>query len=355
MDAQPPSPPSIFPLIAIVGPTGAGKSALAVRLATRFDGEIVNCDSLQLYRGFSIGAAKLPESRRTGIRHHMIDVLDPAQVYSAGEYAREARRAIVDVSQRGHVPIVAGGTGFYLRALLDGLPRLPGRDESLRERLAARVQRHSNSPGSPNVAPKNQFPIHRLLTRLDPAAAARIHPHDTQKLIRALEVRMLTRKPAPATGRGDQPGNQPGNALDGYTTLKIGLNPDRAVLYQTLDARAREMFRPGFIEGDLVQPGRLMEPGNLIEEVQGLLAAGCTGHEKPFESLGYRQALEHLHGNLSIDDAIASTQLQTRQYAKRQWTWFRRDAGVIWLDGFGTSAEVIEKAMELVRKTISRG
>lgn len=347
MDAQPPSRSPILPLIAVVGPTGAGKSELAVRLATRFDGEIVNCDSLQLYRGFSIGAAKLPESRRAGIRHHMVDVLDPAQVYSAGEYARDAGRAIGEISQRGHVPIVAGGTGFYLRALLDGLPRLPGRDDSLRERLAARVERHSRSAGSPNVL-KNQFPIHRLLTRLDPTAAARIHPHDTQKLIRALEVRMLTRKPAPPAGHGD--------ALDGYAPLKIGLNPDRAVLYQTLDARAREMFRPGFIERDLVGPGGLTGgltgdlPGGLIEEVQGLLAAGCTGHEKPFESLGYRQALEHLHGNLPIDDAIASTQLQTHQYAKRQWTWFRRDAGVIWLDGFGTSPEVIEKATELVRR-----
>lgn len=332
-----------------MGPTGAGKSSLAVRLATRFDGEIVNCDSLQLYRGFSIGAAKLPESRRAGIRHHMIDVLDPAKVYSAGEYARDARRAIVGISQRGHVPIVAGGTGFYLRALLDGLPRLPGRDESLRERLAARVLRRSSS----TRAPKNQFPIHRLLTRLDPAAAARIHPHDTQKLIRALEVRMLTRKPAPAAGHRDEPGNEPGNAFDGCTTLKIGLNPDRAVLYQTLDARAREMFRPGLIERDLIERD-LVESGGLMEEVQGLLASGCTGQEKPFESLGYRQALEHLHGNLSIDDAIASTQLQTRQYAKRQWTWFRRDAGVIWLDGFGTSSEVIEKAKELVKQHVAK-
>ena len=329
-------------LIAIVGPTGAGKSALALSLATQFDGEIVNCDSLQLYRGFSIGAAKIPESQRAGIRHHMVDVLDPGEVCSAGDYARAARQAIAEISQRGHLPIVAGGTGFYLRALLDGLPRLPGRDESLRKRLAARELRRSRSTSPP----KHASPIHRLLTRLDPSAAVRIHPHDTQKLIRALEVRILTRKPAPAAV-GER---EPGTALHGYTTLKIGLNPDRSLLYQTLDARAREMFRPG-----LTERGGLIEPGGLIEEVRGLLASGCTGHEKPFESLGYRQALEHLSGNLSIEDATASTQLETRQYAKRQWTWFRRDANVIWLDGFGNSTEVIEKAMGLVSKAIDRG
>jgi tRNA dimethylallyltransferase len=283
----------------------------------------------------------------------MIDVLDPGEVCSAGDYARGARRSIAEISQRGHLPIVAGGTGFYLRALLDGLPRLPGRDVSLRERLAARELRRSSLT---NV-PIHPFPIHRLLTRLDPAAAARIHPHDTQKLIRALEVRILTRKPAPAAGSG----NPPGTALDGYQTLKIGLNPDRTLLYQTLDARAREMFRPGLFEsGDsmgsaLLEPGDLsgrglIETGALIKEVQGLLDSGCTGNEKPFESLGYRQALEHLRGNLSIEDAIASTQLETRQYAKRQWTWFRRDAHVIWLDGFGNSTEVFERAIELVRR-----
>ena len=312
-----------------------------MRLAAQFDGEIVNCDSLQLYRGFSIGAAKIPESQRAGIRHHMIDVLDPGEVCSAGDYARVARQTIVEISRRGHLPILAGGTGFYLRALLDGLPRLPGRDESLREKQAAR-NRHRPRLAQ---ASKHPFPLHRLLTRLDPAAAARIHPRDTQKLIRALEVRILTRKPAPVAGSE----NELRNGLDGYTTLKIGLNPDRAHLYQTLDARAREMFRRGVLERGLVGPD------GLIEEVRGLLASGCTGHEKPFESLGYRQALEHLRGNLSIDDAIASTQLETRQYAKRQWTWFRRDADVIWLDGFGNSTEVIEKALDLVSKAIGRG
>lgn len=304
--------PSTLHLVAITGPTGSGKSSLALHLAEQFKGEIVNCDSLQLYRGFDAGTAKTPASQRRGIAHHLIDVLDPQDGYSAGDYARAAREAIAGISGRGHLPIVVGGTGFYLRALLEGLPQLPGRDEALRERLAAREQKRAGS-------------LHRLLRRLDPPSAKRIHANDVQKLIRAVEVRLLTHGPAPATDRAQ--------ALDGYTILKLGLNPDRRDLYDALDARAREMFRSG-----------------LVEEVAGLLAAGCTGEEKPFESLGYRQALSHLRGEISLDDAIASTQIETRQYAKRQWTWFRRDTEIVWIDGFGSSTTTIERAAEIVRR-----
>jgi tRNA dimethylallyltransferase len=301
-------------LVTIAGPTGAGKSSLALRLAAEFDGEIVNCDSLQLYRGFNIGTAKTPEDQRRGIPHHMIDVLDPAEGYSAGDYARTARAVLAEISARGRLPIVVGGTGFYLRALLDGLPLLPEKDDAVRQRLAGRETRRAGS-------------MHRILRRLDPAAAARIHANDTHKLIRALEVRMLTGAPAPPRERSD--------ALDGYLTLKLGVNPDRKALHEVLDARAREMFLSG-----------------LVEEVQGLIAAGCSGDEKPFESLGYRQALEHLRGKLSLEQAIAATQIETRQYAKRQWTWFRRDREIVWLEGFGGSPEVIETAVELVRKHV---
>ena len=213
------------------------------------------------------------------------------------------------------MPIVVGGTGFYLRALLEGLPQLPGRDESLRERLSARENRR---PGS----------LHRLLKRLDERAAARIHANDTQKLIRALEVRVLTREPAPA------PESAP--TLERYRALKLGLNPDRTMLYEVLDARSEEMFRSGF-----------------LEEVQSLLASGCTGEEKPFDSLGYKQALRYVRGQVSLEEAIASTQIETRQYAKRQWTWFRRDPEVVWLNGFGSDADVVEKADELVRKHLA--
>ncbi len=242
----------------------------------------------------------------------MIDILEPWQVYSAGEYARAARDVIAEISGRRHLPIIVGGTGFYLRALLEGLPPLPARDESVRARLADRKQRRTGS-------------LHRLLARLDPSAAAGIHPRDTQKLMRALEVRILTRAPRPSVAGAE--------ALSGYTTTKIGLNPDRAVLYEVLDARAREMFRSG-----------------LIEEVRGLLDAGCTGDEKPFESLGYRQALAFVRGSTTLEDAVASTALETRQYAKRQGTWFRRDREVIWLDGFGDSPVVIAAACDLIQR-----
>lgn len=300
-------------LVSIVGPTGSGKSALALQVAENFHGEVVNCDSLQLYRGFEIGAAKLPPGERRGIPHHMLDVLNPSEVYSAGEYARRAREVIREISGRGHLPVVSGGTGFYLNALLNGLPQLPERDPALRGRLASREARR---PGS----------LHRLLHRLDPATSARIDVRDVQKTIRALEVRVLTRNPLPPPAAADP--------LRGYRVLKIGLNPARETLHKLLDARAREMFRSG-----------------LLEEVEHLLSAGCTGREKPFESLGYKQALQHLRGQITLEQAIASTQLETRQYAKRQWTWFRRDPEVVWLSGFGTSSEVVEQSLELVRNS----
>jgi tRNA dimethylallyltransferase len=302
------------PLIAITGPTGSGKSILALCAARQFDGEIVNCDSLQLYRGFDVGTAKLPPSARLGIPHHLFDVLEPQQSFSAGEYARRAREAIEGISSRGRLPVIAGGTGFYLRALLCGLPQLPERDDTLRARLDARERRR---PGS----------LHRLLQRLDPAAGARIHPHDARKLIRALEVRMLTRHPLPPPAAAEP--------LRGYRILRIGLDPARADLHEVLNARAREMFRCG-----------------LIEEVERWLARGCTGLEKPFESLGYKQALQCVRSSLSLEEAIASTQLETRQYAKRQLTWFRRDPGVKWLYGFGHEARIAQQCFEWLHNFI---
>ena len=302
-------------MVTVCGPTGSGKSALALDLAERFNGEIVNCDSLQLYRGFDIGTAKTPPSQRRGVPHHLFDVLEPQQGYSAGEYARQARAVIAEVAARGRLPVIVGGTGFYLRALLAGLPALPGRDERLRARLLGKEQARAGS-------------LHRLLTRLEPAAAARIHPRDVQKLTRALEVRLLTRSSLPPPAQA-----QP---LEGYVNVKIGLNPDRAVLHQRLDARAVAMFN-----------------GDLLEEVRALLAQGATGAEKPFESLGYKQALRHLRGELTLEQAIASTQLETRQYAKRQWTWFRRDPEIFWIAGLGDDPEVVAEACARVAEMLA--
>jgi tRNA dimethylallyltransferase len=295
-------------LATVVGPTGSGKSALALCLAQQYGGEIVNCDSLQLYRGFDIGTAKTPPGERRGVPHHMFDVLAPQESYSAGEYAREARKAIAEIAGRGRLPIVVGGTGFYLRALLEGLPVLPGRDEPLRERLLERER-------------LRQGRLHRLLSRLEPAAAARIHANDVQKTMRALEVRLLTRQSLPPPAEA--------HALEGYKVIKLGLDPDRAALQQRLEDRTRAMFAYG-----------------LLEEVRGLLAARATGNEKPFEALGYKQALLHLRGALTLKQAVESTIIETRQYAKRQRTWFQRDPDIRWLSGFGDDPQIIAEAIQ---------
>jgi tRNA dimethylallyltransferase len=307
----------MMPLVAVVGPTGSGKSALALCLAQNFAGEIVNCDSLQLYRGFDIGTAKTPAAERRGIPHHLFDVLAPEESYSAGEYAREARRSIAQISGRGRLPLVAGGTGFYLRALLQGLPSLPARNEDIRARL---LRREQSRPGS----------LHRILTRLDPGAGARMHAHDVQKTMRALEIRLLTKRPLPSPSEGD--------ALPGYRVIKLGLEPDRDALHQRLEFRTREMFEH-----------------SLVGEVRSLLMQGGTGDEKPFESLGYKQALAHVRGSLTLQQAVASTIVETRQYAKRQRTWFRRDPQIHWLRGFGEQPELIAEAAAMLAERLKGG
>ncbi len=301
------------PLVAVVGPTGSGKSDLALRLAEEFAGEIVNCDSLQVFRHFDIGTAKTPARERRGIPHHLIDVADPDRLFTAGEYARMAREAIADISARGRLPIVVGGTGFYLRALLDGLFAGPERDPELRLRLAARETRR---PGS----------LHRLLRRFDPQAALRIHPNDVPKVTRALEIRLLTRRPASDLFREGR------DSLAGYRVLKLGLQPNRDALYQRLDERCQAMFS-----------------GGLVEEVRGILDRGFAPTSKPFESHGYKQALQLLQGELNLHNAIFYAQRNTRNYAKRQLTWFRREEGLIWLDGFGDDDGVRQGAIVRTR------
>lgn len=296
----------------MAGPTGSGKSDLALTIAEAFSGEIVNCDSLQVYRHFDIGTAKLPPDERRGIPHHLIDIVEPGHLFTAGEYARLARLTITAIAERGKLPVVAGGTGFYLRALLDGLFAGPTRDQALRDRLSLREKRR---PGS----------IHRLLSRFDRAAAARIHPHDVPKVTRALEVCLLTRRPVTELyreGRG---------ALTGYRALKLCLLPDRDALYQRLDRRASEMFARG-----------------LVEEVRHILALGIPPTAKPFESHGYKQAMQLIAGELNPREALFYAQRNTRQYAKRQITWFRRERDAVWLRGFGDRTEIREEGLRKV-------
>ena len=295
----------MHPLLIVAGPTGSGKSSLAIHLAELYAGEVVNCDSMQLYRGFDIGTAKAPVEERHGIRHHLLDALEASAVPSAGDYSRMARGAIAEITSRGKLPIVAGGTGFYLRALLDGLPSLPPRDEQLRARLARR------RPES----------LHRLLGRLEPAAAARIHPGDVQKLTRALEIRLVTQQPLPPSSDAAP--------LEGYRVLQLGLDPPREALTAAIAERARNMFAAG-----------------LIEEVRTLLATGLTGEEKPFESIGYKEALAVLRGKMTAGQALEATEIATRQYAKRQRTWFRRDPRIHWLAGFGHDPAIRQQAAE---------
>jgi len=303
------------PLLVIAGPTASGKSELALRAAEVFSGEIVNCDALQFYRGFDIGTAKTPAAERRGVPHHLLDVLDPQTGFSAGDYARSAREVIAGISARGRLPVVVGGTGFYLRALLQGLPALPARNDLLRKRLSGREQRRTGS-------------LHRLLGRLEPQAAARIHPRDVQKVTRALEIRLLTRTALPPASAS--------LPLEGFKLLLLGLAPDREFLVDRIAARTRQMFDAG-----------------LVEEVRGLLAQGLSGEEKPFESLGYKQVLAYLRGQMSLEQAMAATEIETRQYSKRQLTWFRRDNRMVWLYGFGSDPAVVDAALQAIRKFLS--
>ncbi len=300
----------------MLGPTGSGKSALAQHLALAVGGEIVNCDSLQVYRGFDIGTAKVPVGERQGVPHHLIDVIDPDQLSTAGDYARTAEVVLREIAGRGRVPIIAGGTGFYLRALLDGLFPGPVRDEALRARLE---RRQASRPGS----------LHRILKRLDRTAAARIHPNDKNKTMRALEVRLIEGLPMTSLlERGRAP-------LQGFRPIKLGLDPPRDLLYGRLNARTQTMFEHG-----------------LVDEVRSLLAAGVSRGAKPFESLGYKQALQLIDGELTIEQALESTQLETRRYAKRQITWFRKEHGVHWLTGFGGDPLVEAEAVAIVQREV---
>ena len=296
---------TLLPLVAIIGPTASGKSALGVKLAERFGGEVVVCDSTQLYRGFDIGTAKPSLGERRGIPHHLIDVLGPKDDATAGGYRQLALRILGDLRQRKRLPVFTVGTGLYLRALLEGLADVPRRSEELRERLRASVEEHT--PGH----------LHRVLRRLDPEAAQKIAAADEQKLIRAVEICLLTRKPISEVHRT---GRVP---LEGWRVLKVGLMPPREKLNERIHARTDAMLEHGW-----------------MREVQALLDSGLSEDAKPFDFIGYRELRAALRGGIALQQARETIQQATRRYAKRQVTWFRKEPGVRWFSGFGDDAEV---------------
>ncbi len=295
------------PLVAVVGPTASGKSDLGLRLAREFRGEIIACDSIQVYQGLDIGSAKTPHPLRGDSPHHLIDVVPPEADFTAGDFARLGRELLPEITARGNLPIVVGGTGLYLRALLDGLS--PGDSDSiLRKRLREGYQ------ARPAV-------LHRYLRRFNPMAAASIHPNDVHKLLRAVELTKL--------GLGKA---APRSRLEGYRVLKISLVPERSQLHNSINTRSTRMFSEG-----------------LLEEVARLLAVGISPGAKSLQSLGYKQAIEHLHGKLSLEEAIAQCQTKTRQYAKRQLTWYRHEPGITTVAGFGSYPTVQHECVNLVR------
>jgi tRNA dimethylallyltransferase len=305
---------NLTPLPIVLGPTGSGKSDLAIRIALAVAGEVVNCDSLQVYRGFDIGTAKVPLNERRGVPHHLIDIVEPTGLFTAGDYARVAGAVLRDIAGQGRIPVVVGGTGFYLRGLLDGLSPGPTRNDDLRAELLSRARKR---PGS----------LHRILKRLDPASAARIHPNDQNKIMRALEVRLLEGQPLSSLfERGRAP-------LSGFRPIKLGLSPPREMLFARLNTRTRGLFDHG-----------------LVDEVRRLLSAGVPLGSKPFESLGYKQALQVVQGQLTEFQAVESTQQETRRYAKRQITWFRKEQGVHWIEGFGDDPRVQAEALAIVER-----
>lgn len=304
-------------LLVILGPTASGKSALGIELARHLGGEILVCDSTQVYRHFDIGTAKVPRAEQRGIPHHLVDLVEPEEVFTAGEYRRSALDALENVRQCGKLPILTAGTGLYLRALLEGLADAPTRSEELRERLRAKVQTHG---------PEH---LHRLLNRLDREAASRIAARDTQKIIRAIEMRILAGKAVGEIHRSGRSG------LKGFSVTKIGLSPPRDCLYQRIDARVNEMIAAGW-----------------ADEVRRLIEMGVPADAKPFQFIGYSDLRNQIANGRPPTEVVEKIQQATRRFAKRQITWFRKERDVHWLSGFGDDPDVIASALQFARVSL---
>jgi tRNA dimethylallyltransferase len=300
-------------LVVVLGPTASGKTELSLALAERFHGEIVNCDSVAMYREFDIGTAKPTLAERARAPHYLLDCVEPTSHVTAGDYTRQARQVLDEIKGHGGLPIIVGGTGLYLRALLEGLFPGPQRSEELRQRLRDRA------------AARGSGHLHRILRRLDRSAAEKIHANDTPKLIRAIEVCLASRQKM--TELWQQQGREP---LRGFRILRLGLDPDRQSLYDRINRRAQQMFEAGLVA----------ETQRLVERYGD--AAG------PLSSLGYRQASQVLRGEITLEQALQAAQQAHRNYAKRQMTWFRREPEVHWLRGFGDDAQVQKSAADLI-------
>jgi tRNA dimethylallyltransferase len=302
-------------LVVILGPTASGKSALGITLAEHLGGEVLVCDSTQVYRRLTIGTAKVPPSEQRGIAHHLTDLVELDELFTAGEYRRRALDALEDLGRRNKLPILTAGTGLYLRALLEGLSDAPTRSEGLRERLRQKAERRGPAY------------LHRLLARVDGEAADRIATGDTQKTIRAIEIRLLAGRPVGVIHRSGRTG------LQGYAVKKIGLLPPRAALYRQIDKRVEAMIEAGF-----------------IEEVRELVSGGVPADAKAFQFIGYSELRAHLEGSLERAEAIRRIQKATRRFAKRQITWFRKEPGVDWVAGFGDESEVVAAALRIAQE-----
>ena len=305
------------PLVAIVGPTASGKSTLGTWLAQQLGGDVVACDSTQLYRGFDVGTAKPAVEERGGVAHHLIDVLDATEEVTAGNYREWAVEVLGKLRASKRLPIFTVGTGLYLRALLEGLAEMPVRSEPLRQKLRERAAKRG--PGH----------LHKVLRRLDAAAAKKIAAADEQKLIRAVEVCLLTRKPLTEVY---QSGRKP---LQGWRAIKIGLAPGKKALIERVNARTDEMLARGW-----------------LDEVRRLLKNGLAAEAKPFDFIGYRELRLVLEDKLTLEEARMAIQQATRQYAKRQMTWFRRETGVCWLEGLGDHPPIQQAALRRVQEQL---
>jgi len=306
--------PSENPVIAIVGPTASGKSTLGIEVALQLNGEIINCDSVQVYTEIQIATAKVPLDERKGIPHHLIDFVSPNVNYTAGEWAREAAQKIEEIESRGRVPLLVGGTGFYLRALRQPLFASPPTDESLRQRLTR--SREKRGPEH----------LHRLLNRIDANAARQLYPRDWPRVQRALEVYLQTGKSIV-----DQQPERPEPHESSRRLRILALNPPRAELYQRINERTEAHFRAG-----------------LVDEVRDLLARGFSPASNALGAHGYRRVVECLQGLRDLDSAVEQTKLDVRHYAKRQLTWFRHEAGVEWFNGFGEENGILRSVLETI-------